>query len=75
LEIMMTTNALVRGSTTDLLVPHVSSKEDNPFHAMTARLDRAARLHGALLFDAERGAELSSRFSPRFESWDVTLAT
>jgi hypothetical protein len=49
---MMTTNALVRGSTTDLLVPHVSLKEDNPFHAMTARLDRAARLHGALLFDA-----------------------
>src|SRR5690349_4640196 len=39
---MMTTNALVRGSTTDLRAPHVSSDEDNPFDAMTARLDRAA---------------------------------
>jgi len=38
----MTTHALVRGSPTDLRVPHVSSDEDNPFDAMTARLDRAA---------------------------------
>jgi len=38
----MTTHALVRGSTTDLRAPHVSSDEDNPFAAMTARLDSAA---------------------------------
>jgi len=38
----MTTNALVRARTTDVRRPHAGSDEENPFDAMTARLDRAA---------------------------------
>lgn len=38
----MTSNALVRGRTTELHTPNTAPDEENPFDAMTARLDRAA---------------------------------
>ena len=38
----MTTNALVRGRTTELTATYSVAHEENPFDAMAARLDRAA---------------------------------
>ena len=38
----MTTNALVRGRTTDLRATHSAPHEENPFDGVTAHLDRAA---------------------------------
>ena len=42
LEMTMTTNTLVRGRRTDLRATHPTPREENPFDAMAARLDRAA---------------------------------
>jgi glutamate dehydrogenase (NAD(P)+) len=42
LELIMTTNTLVRGRTTDLRGTYSTLHEENPFDAVAARLDRAA---------------------------------
>jgi glutamate dehydrogenase (NAD(P)+) len=39
---MMTTNAVMRGPSTDQRLPEPTPHEENPFDAMAARLDRAA---------------------------------